>query len=380
MASEKKSCTCAECGKSFVNASNLTRHIRQFHQHDQMLHCVYATCRKSFVRPADLAHHLMSHQGERTGAEVSAVFSPGPASEGSPSPAAPQREPSPTSSQQDTSQSSSSSSSSGGSSSDEEGPKDTPVTWAILDAQERLDREEETAAGDAGPDRVKEKVVRPEPPATETIQTTPKIVMKPRREERKKEETRNERMERELGERRRRRWREARESRQRDRRRREEAEERETEWKKKRREKEEKQREEEKKSQHKKEEEQKKKRKVELQTEEHGEKRKRESASGRERETSPVARASGSASSVTSQERTKQEIERLRRTSALMRQRRRSQGGDTVTSRYSGSTVGGASMVTMGSPVHLVVRSIRNKILLTEEYMEEVVEELYDRD
>ena len=92
MASEKKTCTCAECGKSFVNTSNLTRHMRQFHRQDQMLHCVYATCRKSFERPAELAHHLISHQGERMGEEVSAVFSPGPASEGSPSPAAPQRE------------------------------------------------------------------------------------------------------------------------------------------------------------------------------------------------------------------------------------------------------------------------------------------------
>ena len=88
MASEKKTCTCAECGKYFVNTSNLTRHMRQFHRQDQMLHCVNATCRKSFKRPAELAHHLMSHQGERTGEEVSAVFSPGPASEGSPSPAA----------------------------------------------------------------------------------------------------------------------------------------------------------------------------------------------------------------------------------------------------------------------------------------------------
>ena len=76
----------------------------------------------------------------------------------------------------------------------------------------------------------------------------------------------------------------------------------------------------------------------------------------------------------------KQEIERLRMTSALMRQRRGSQGGVKVTSQYSGSTVGGAPMVTMGSPVHLVVRSIRNKILLSEDYMEEVNEELYDRD
>ena len=109
--------------------------------------------------------------------------------------------------------------------------------------------------------------------------------------------------------------------------------------------------------------------------------RDRESASGRERETSPVVRASGPRSSpVISQERMKQEIERLRRTSALMRQRRGSQGGVKVMSRYSGSTVGGASMVTMGSPVHLVVRSIRNKILLSEDYMEAVIEEVYDRD
>ena len=250
-----------------------------------------------------------------------------------------------------------------------------------MDAQEKLDREEETAAGDAGPDQVKEKVVQPEPPATETIPTTHKIDMEPRREERKKEETRKKRMERELRERRQRRWREARERRQRERRRREEAEKREAEWKKRRRKKEEKQREEEKKSQHRKEEEQRKKQKVELQREEHREKRKRESASGRERETSPVVRASGPGSSpATSQERMKQEIERLLRTSALMRQRRGSQGDVKVTSRYSGSTVGGTSMVTMGSPVHLVVRSIRNKILLSEDYMEEVIEELSDRE
>ena len=45
---------------------------------------------------------------------------------------------------------------------------------------------------------------------------------------------------------------------------------------------------------------------------------------------------------------------------------------------HQGPVMAGASMVTLGVPVKLVARNMRNKIFFREGYMEEIIEELYE--
>ena len=75
-------------------------------------------------------------------------------------------------------------------------------------------------------------------------------------------------------------------------------------------------------------------------------------------------------------------IERMRAAAAQLRERRQhtaEQGNSFVASGvHHGPVMARASMVTLGVPVKLVSRNMRNKIFFHEGYMEELIEELYE--
>jgi len=60
--SEGKRYSCAECGRSYMQASSLRTHMR-YHSGERPFSCTY--CSKSFVQSGHLTSHLRLHTGER---------------------------------------------------------------------------------------------------------------------------------------------------------------------------------------------------------------------------------------------------------------------------------------------------------------------------
>ena len=75
-------------------------------------------------------------------------------------------------------------------------------------------------------------------------------------------------------------------------------------------------------------------------------------------------------------------IEAMRAAAAQLRERRQhsaeQENSFVASGVHQGPVMAGASMVTLGVPVKLVARNMRNKIFFREGYMEEIIEELYE--
>ena len=61
---QRKSHACTTCGKKFVDAARLRRHVQIVHIEEKPFHCT--VCRKSFATQKEMELHMPSHQHECT--------------------------------------------------------------------------------------------------------------------------------------------------------------------------------------------------------------------------------------------------------------------------------------------------------------------------